>query len=418
MTARFAAAPNADLVWLHPELRLHQDKVLAAWSLTRADQGEIILEIPSQTGRAALAAEKFGLPGEVLLKGTGLNPETVEEVAKIRYYPSTKIPKAGDGLYGIREAFADFINSSMLESADIQVPKIRAIIQREDRHPLAGYRTAIMAREFINQTRISNLYALETSEARAELDRATEILHKKGITQTKLDTEELYFFLLERMARTTARLQDLGFEHSYLHSQQVTLAGELADNGTGTWLSDKGFQSYRGTDRPQYFKYDRQPTLALNMFIRAHGLTQERIVRLAEGSETLKEQTHSLLGVLMRIDPESAKRIAQRDPEKVFWAVYKEELSRLAKQPTAIVSTRAKFSETWDEFAAKNSIRLSSSLSDFEGRKRFDELKDDWKVEALPDAFVIDELIKLSARTCEALIRDLKRPLDDKSLSR
>lgn len=418
ISGRFAPAPHANLVWLHPELVPLKDKVMSAWSLRRSDQGQVILEIPSQTGRAALAADRLGLTGEILLKGTGLNPETSEEVGRIRYYPSTKTPKVGDGLYGIREAFTDLINSSMLESAGIPVPKIRAIIQLEERHPVAEYRTAIMAREFINQTRISNLYAMDTVMAKAELDRATDILYNKGFTKTKLDTEGLYFFLLERIARTTARLQDLGFEHSYLHSQQITLAGELADNGTGTWLSDKGFQSYRGIHRPQYFKYDRQPTLALNMFIRAHGLTQERIVRLADSSETLKEQTHSMLGVLMRIDPESAKRISQRNPEKLFWSIYKEELSRLAKEPMEIVSTRALFSTTWDEFAAKNLLRLPSSLSELESQKLFETLKLDWKVDALPDAFVVHEIKRQGSENCQSLIRDLQTALEDKPLSR
>lgn len=406
-TARFTAAPNTALMWLHPELHSVREQVLAAWGLKRSDDGKVYLEIPAQTGRAALASEKFGLAGDVLLKGTGLNPETTAEVAKIRYYPTTRIPKIGDGLYGMREAYADLINSSMLENAGIPVPKIRAIIQLDERHPTSGYRTAVMAREFINQTRLSNLYSMDSLEAQAELNRASQILYDKGITPHKLDIEELYFFLLRRMARTAARLQDLGFEHSYLHSQQFTLAGELADNGTGTWLADKGFQSYRGTDRPQYFKYDRQPTLALNMFIRAHGLTQDRIVRLTQSSDTLREQTHSLLGIVMRIDPELAERIKAQDPERAFWSFYKAELATIANQTTQTYSTKNLYSGSWEEFVSKGSSRLSASLNHKEAQQRFDELKDDWKVDALPDAVVIEELAKLSPMNCKALITGL-----------
>jgi len=407
--ALFSVAPNAKVVWSHQDLANQERTLLSSWALRRSSQGNIVLEIPTQTGRAALAQQVLGLPGEVLLKGSGYNPETALDVTKIRYDPTTKVPKTGDGYYGIREAWNDLINSSLLESASIPIPQVRAIIQLDEKHPKGGYRVAILAREFINQTRISNLAVMSPSQVRTELHRASQILFDRGITQKLLSSEELYFFLLERMARTTARLQEIGFEHAYLHWQQVTLAGELADNGTGTWLSDESFQPYTAHDRPRYFKFDRQPQLALNMFVRTHGLSQAEMVRLDPESETFLKQTNSLLGVFMQVDPAVAARIQANNPEALFWKTYRDELKQLDKKWPHSLQSRNLYSRSFYEHLQKHAYPGLTSETAERMRQRFSQLKQDWQVEALPDLFLLKEFGHTPSQGCSQLIKTFFR---------
>lgn len=400
-SAFVSPVPQAQLLWRNPILNFagpSSQDLMNAWAVRRVehDTGRS-LNVPTQTGRALLASEHFNLKGDILLKGTGLNSEqsSVESVGKIRYEVATKTAKIGDGMFTVRESFADMLNSETLRNAGVVVAKPIAIFSTGDRHSSSDAALGIYVREFLVQTRLSNLEVMSDEDVRTALDEAAEKLFRAGHTDRKLNRVELYFFLMKRMAHNVAILQKQSYRHNYLHSQQVTLAGELVDLGTGTWLDGYRQDSYGRPESLSYMSFENQPLLIQNMFVRSHSLTAEGgPVRLAAGSSTLKTQNHSLLGLYRRVDPQAASEIERSDPENLFWDFYRS-AEKGTLSPTKM---RARdYSPSFSAFAARHRFEFDSA-SMKKLSEQFEQIKLDWAVDQLPDVFIQQHLMKNQMR--------------------
>jgi len=413
----FSSDPNAEVLWVAPSLRekiYSADQVSSQWGVQRTNPSESksssikLLPVPSQTGRATRVTQTFGLPGDILLKGTGANSERMDEVALLRYFTNTGVVQKRDGAFTLREAFSDQWTSNVLESFGIRVAKPIAILSLNRKHAEKSIMIGVYARQFVSETRISNLETMSKEDALYELHRAVDRLFEMGFTEHRMDLVEHYFYLLKTMAKNVAILEHIGFEHGNFHWQQMSLAGELADLGTGRWVHSEEESLWKKNSIIPYFNFESQTLLGLNMFIRTHGFRNAPPGRLKTDSQTLQNQYYALLGILRKIAPETARKIEELDPEAQYLATYTEWKTKLKQNPLRKVSTAEGFSESASEFAHKYSTTQALDIDSFE--KRFETLKDDFGMNALPDVLMHKEALgfmknSYSATRCPDAIR-------------
>ena len=370
------------------------EEVLRAWAVRRVESGTkateelTTMQIPVQSGRAALSFEGLGRSGDILVKGSGLNPERVSEVGKIRYDHLTGKVKPMDGAFLIREALLDQMTSEILSSHGVRVAKPLAIIGFENSSESDDALKGVYVREFLNQTRLSNLDLLSDEDLRAEFERASRALQKLHHSDQPMSIEEHYFYLLEEMAKMVAVFHYLGFEHRFFYAQQVTLAGEITDLGTGSWLyDDSKFSNLNSNVEIPYLSFSNQILLGLNMFNRTHALKTESPERLNYDSDTLRDQKKTLLAAVRRIDPDSAERIESKNPEMKFWRSFARHMNHLHEQEVPFVHLRKHLSENLEEYIQKRRGVLSESQINqiMTHQEDFEILKQKLGLRFLPD---------------------------------
>lgn len=310
-------------VYLNPfrEFKLTKKQAADDWGWIRDDLNPDPrakeFKVPYETGRGVLTPVQYDPGYEVLLKGTGANPEHIGEKNAIRY-GTAENPLEFDGKFKVREAYFDIYNSHYLSRIGVKVAIPIGVASLGDDLALDAER-GIYAREMLVQTRISNLHQLDVAGARSEIEAAIQKLSRLNLLKEGATLVDYYFYMVRTMAKTSAIMQSAGFQHGYLHHQQFTLAGELTDVGTGTWLHDPDFNSFSSKPGQTYFKFERQPALVQNILLRTHSVSGDQLHSLAQQSETRKKQSGSLLGVIDRIDPAAGQEIRNLDPERMFW---------------------------------------------------------------------------------------------------
>lgn len=374
--------------------KIRAEDVLRAWAVRRVERSSDPTEelstmlIPVQSGRAALSFEGFGRSGDILVKGSGLNPERVSEVGKIRYDHISGKVKPMDGAFLIREALLDQMTSEILSSYGVRAAKPLAIIGFENSSESDDALKGVYVREFLNQTRISNLDLLSDEDLRAEFERASRALQDFHQSDQPMSIEEHYFYLLEEMAKMVAVFHYLGFEHRFFYAQQFTLAGEITDLGTGSWLyDDSKFANLNSNVEIPYLSFSNQILLGLNMFNRTHALKTESPERLSIYSETLREQKKTLLSAIRRIDSDSAERIESKNPEMRFWRVFARHMNHLHECEVPFVHLRKHLSENLEEYIQKRRGDLSESQINqiLAHQEDFEILKQKLGLRFLPD---------------------------------
>lgn len=370
-TGLFKQVENSHLLWWSEDLKSSKVRaadVLKAWALRRVNDSSpptenlVKMLIPVQSGRAALAFEGLGRAGDILVKGSGLNPERVSEVGKIRYDHITGKVKPMDGAFLIREALLDQMTSEILSSHGVRVAKPLAIIGFENSGESDEALKGVYVREFLNQTRLSNLDLLSDEDLKAEFERSSRALQRANQTDEPMNFEEHYFYLLDEMAKMVATFHYLGFEHRFFYAQQVTLAGEITDLGTGSWLyDDSKFSNLNSNVEIPYLSFSNQILLGLNMFIRTHALKTESPERLNHDSATLLDQKKTLLSAIRRIDSDSAERIESQNSEMRFWRAFARHLNHLHEREVPSVHLRKHLSENLEEYVQKRRADLSES---------------------------------------------------------
>ena len=245
---------------------LNNIDVVGDWSWQRVVVGgQVDLVVPAETGRGAFAPVVYSSGNPVFLKGTGLNPEHAGENNRIRYITGKETDPESlgvsfDGIFRSLQGVFDIYNSAFLGALGVKVPRPLGIVT-------SSPGTGIYAREFIVQTRLSNLEVMTDAEA---LNALNQTIKKVG---PKLDLVKYFFWFADVMARQAARMQAVGFEHGVLHSQQVTLAAEIGDLSTGRWLDDPEVSSWGKAPKQEYFRFQYQPLLIQNMVVRTHSVS-------------------------------------------------------------------------------------------------------------------------------------------------
>lgn len=284
--------------------------------------------VPVQCGRARQVAIKLkDGSSHVTAKGGGTNPEFSHDKNLMRYQDSTFQSRPGfDGKFLYAEAIQDFFNSEVLRRIGVTVSRPVGIIDigRDDSlfsfHADQGQKRAcIYVRSFINQTRISDLSAMETQEVQGLLENLRHELFESKQTHKLFSLEELFYFIADRIAKSAAILQASGFKHGVLHAQQMTVAGELCDLGTGYWMGFPELFHWNQRDLCPYSKFSRQPITMQNLVVRTHVLSGEESALLADDSRTRLEQKFSLLGAFQRAFPILAQKIKNQNPAHFFW---------------------------------------------------------------------------------------------------
>lgn len=317
------AKPNQ--VYINPYLEnstITSEQAIKDWAWTRSsapnNPSQKIMNVPAETGRAFMMPVKDASGKEILIKGTGPNPEWIGDRNKIRYSVDATKKLGFDGKFKASESLIDIYNSELARSLGMDVARPLGFIN-------TGYDAALKtdgalyARSFVSQTRLSNLSAMSKEEGLAKIDETIETLHRMGTTHKKLSRTEYFFWLSDRLAKNAAIMQSSGLQHGVLHSQQISLAGEFTDFGTSTWKHDPEFNKWFKKTPVEYYKFENQPLLIQNMLTRSHTLTSDKPIPLGADSETLKYQRKSLLGFFMEADPETAKEISANDPFRRYW---------------------------------------------------------------------------------------------------
>lgn len=284
------------------------------WALTRSERSINGLEyiIPVQAGRAIYANEVG-----ILLKGTGKNSEWTEEKNEVRY--GEILEKAPfDGKITFQETIVDMYNSEFLSALGIRVATPVASIELKDG---GEYQHGIYARKFIDQTRISDLYSMDRSTIIQELLNAREILTSSLELEETISLEDYFMWMVYKMALSTGRMQAAGYQHGVIHAQQITLAGEFVDHGSGYWLHDDNFNIWRKKPHLSHFKFEYQPLAVLNTLLRTHVMTANPPVKLGTDSTTYKLHKKSLLGIIKQIDEQAYHKIIERKPQELFMQV-------------------------------------------------------------------------------------------------
>ncbi|MBX9765820.1 MAG: hypothetical protein K2X47_00995 [Bdellovibrionales bacterium] len=300
--------------FLNPFLGSHLEKrdVVRDWAWKRVDNnGDADLDVPPETGRGVLAPISYSDSKVVFLKGTGLNSEHAGENNRIRYNTGSENGSGNsqvffDGVFRSLQGLFDIYNSAFLDALGLKIPRPLGIIS-------SSPGTGIYAREFTVQLRLSNLEVMSDSDARRALDHAIKTINPK------LNLVTYFFWLADTLARQAATMQAVGFEHGVLHSQQVTLAGEIGDTSTGRWLDDPQISNWGKDPKQAYFRFPFQPLLIQNMLVRTHSVTPNPPVSLNETSQTKQKNLKSLLGIIQRLDPQAALKIQDLNPARYFW---------------------------------------------------------------------------------------------------
>ncbi len=353
---------------------LTKDEAIQSWAFVRNDQqNQNRKTIPPETGRAFLIPGVEDKHGPILVKGTGTNPEFTEVANTIRYAVTPGEVMTFDGKFKTREATIDFVNSEILAALGIPVARPLGWISLGYDPTLHADR-ALYAREFVSQTRISNaVYLCEKinpQEAMKEIDRVISILNERRQRIAPLKRVSYFFFLLDQLAKTTATLQRLGFQHGYFHSQQFTLAGEISDLGTGTWESFPEFNSWSRTTEQQQLGIRSQPLLALNALFRTHALSTENPEPLAPDAETLKEHRKSLFSVFMKGDPVSAREILAHDPEAFYWERFNTYYQTIDAEQTLSLFRPQDWVKPFNDENRAGEIRLVMTAEEMIGTKK------------------------------------------------
>lgn len=277
---------------------------------------------PPETGRAYLLESTNDSEfSEFLVKGCGL-------VERFTIANKLRLPERGfDGFLELSEAGRDFVNSDILIRAGARVAFPVAIFDHNQIINYTNFRasTCNYVRAFRSQTRISNLFELSLPERKAALEEAKDRLSRE-LKQGPLSWVDYFYKILHFCARNAAILQATGFTQNGLHYGQVTLAGELADMGIGTFIKPMP-PSGVNTIYP-WFRYERQPYLMLNILFRTHSLKSEPTpVRLPSHSNTMRNQ-QTLWSAIRSIDAQSAEEIAFIQPETQFWSSFQKEIEK------------------------------------------------------------------------------------------
>jgi hypothetical protein len=315
---------QAKVAMLHPRFAEGVDlEAHPAWFSFDTGDGakSIALKVPPETGRAALDP-KEELAWDDLIKGTGRVEKNIEG-NKLR--PATR---DFNGRFEISEGFRDAVNTEILQRAGLRSAQPRAIIDLGMTADFGGFQetAANYVRRFRFQTRVSNLAELGATERKVQVDAAMASLRLHEGAAAPKNYEEYFDFMLRQAAKNAAILQGTGFTQDSLHFGQMTLAGELVDLGIGQFDSARlpGVKNALH----DWFRFERQPLLFLNMLYKTHSVKAEPFpVRLGPDSATFKSQD-SLFGFIRSFDPEAASRILASDPEKKFWKYYEEAYSR------------------------------------------------------------------------------------------
>src|SRR4051812_45779196 len=104
----------------------------------------VVLTVPPPNARGALARRPARI-GEILLKGTGLNPESLESANRLQVSSSVRrevsrevvsvqgaARESGlDGRFVLREGAFDILNSELLSKIGVLVTKPVALVQTE-----------------------------------------------------------------------------------------------------------------------------------------------------------------------------------------------------------------------------------------------------------------------------------------------
>ncbi len=318
---------QAQVFFINPYLKkdyFSGHNVIYDWSWQRVyEKSDRDLLIPPETGRGVIIPEQYNPFTTVFLKGTGLNPEHSGKNNKIRYNVNAKNEEEVffDGQFRLRQGVFDVMNSEFLQAAGVLTARPLGLVSLGS-DPKIGHEIGIYAREFQIQTRLSNLHAVTADKIRNDLDDAIDLLFKQKLTKHKLDYVEYFFWFSHLLARQAARMQAIGFEHGVLHSQQITLAGELTDLATGRWLDDESIKNWGTKPKQKYFQFDRQPILFQNMLVRTHSVTSDPPVQLEINSETRRHNTKALLGAIEKADPVAYQKIMDLEPVKYFWRTF------------------------------------------------------------------------------------------------
>ncbi len=392
------------MIWLSDDLKgleISQGDMEKLWGVRRVSYPLLesanyrSLGIPAQSGRAALSFDTFGRQGDILIKGSGLNPERVSEVGKIRYDHVTGQVKPMDGNFLVREALLDQMTTEILMGYGVRAAKPLAIISFENDQDSSEALKGVYVREFLNQTRLSNLSLLDDNSLAEEFKRAAKAIQRVHQTNQPMNLEQHFFYLMDEMAKMVAVFHYLGFEHRFFYSQQVTLAGEITDLGTGSWLyDDSKFSNLNSNVEIPYLSFDNQVLLGLNMLMRTHALKTDSPGRLSQESETLRTQKKSLLAAIRRIDPAVEESIHQKNPELVFWRSFTHHLSELYAREAPPVLLRHRLSENFDEWLSKSKKILGEKqMLELEARRDdFEVLKKRLALRFLPDSSLLQLL--------------------------
>ncbi len=318
-------------VYINPYLQyvLTEKDAIDAFAWYRV-QGETtngtLMNIPSESGRAFETPFRYGKNyAQTLVKGSGANTEFTENntIKYVDKYSSK--PVDFHGKFKITEAYLDMYNAEFLSRIGVKTSLPLAILDLGADQTFSAADSKIKnhaclyVRSFEEQLRISNLTKLSDLEVKQAFDRVTTHLFETGQTAQKLSLKEYFYFITERMATNAGRLQAAGFQHGVLHNQQVTLLGELTDLGTGYWKDFPAFNSNYQQAHSPYSFFENQPIQFQNMLFRTHSMSGEKPEILLSESETLRNHNKSLLGAILRVDPEVGAEIIKEDPGKFFW---------------------------------------------------------------------------------------------------
>lgn len=295
-------------------------KVLALWGLGQNySQGKCLAVVPPETGRAILLPESsHPIFRDILIKGTG----PVEKFIK-----NNKLRDANrgfDGALELSEAERDIVYGEILHLAGVHVCAGIGIVNHKKVNSYPGFTawTGNYVRAFRTQTRISNLFDLDVRARKTLIDDAIEVICRLSNNNQKMNYVEYFNYMIQLAAKNVAIMQAIGFTQDSFHYGQMTLSGELADFGIGSFRRPK-VASEVNTLHP-WFRFERQPILILNMLYKTHAVKSEPVPQLLDKNSRSVREQKTLLGAIQSICPASAHEIANTSPEKIFWSVYED----------------------------------------------------------------------------------------------
>ena len=281
--------------------------------------------VPPETGRGLLLPPtNHSTFRDVLIKGTG-------PVEQFTQNNQLRFAHLGfDGYFEISEAVRDMTTSEALHAAGVLVSRGIAIIDHNEQvhrngldHPV---RVGNYIRAFRVQTRLSNLVSLSPDERQNAIDDAILRLQTLQGRSRPMTYVEYYHYMVQKLALNAAIYQAIGYTQNSLHFGQVTLAGEMADLGVGTFERPKQ-PGEVNTSHP-WFRFERQPLLLQNMLYRTHSVKAEpHPVLLSPDSKTVINQ-QTLFSFIQSFDPDSARRIEEMNPMRMFWEAYDQQYRR------------------------------------------------------------------------------------------
>jgi hypothetical protein len=366
------------------------------WGLMTG-HGSTMAIAPPESGRSVLL-EPISHPffSEVLAKGIG----PVE-----RFIKNNKLRCSDynfNGFLELSEACRDFINSEILHALGANIVRPLGIVEHNQLADFGKFQewSCNYIRGFICQTRLSNLFDLSGDDCKVLIDHSIQCLSKAFNLKT-LDYSEYFYFVLDRLAKTSAIFQAAGYTQDSLHAGQITLAGESVDLGIGHFrIHEMTSESFQQVLHP-WFRFERQPILFQNFLYRTHSLKSEpEPVELPLSSETRQKQ-ESLLGVIRKFAPNSARKIELSNPVLQFWERFKKYFNSFEKYNLAAKAISFK-KNAWSNSEYQRIYSLSGTSRDifFGEHKRiltnYESQIASWDRPGLPNAFL--EVLRIQCK--------------------